>query len=109
MKKSAKPLILYSLLAFILISGFLLGYIGFKIRCDQLRKEIVVQEENIVSKRSRHQFLTARLQYYSSEERIMNIASSELGMIRLEDARIVLEVSREKINMIENRLREKYD
>jgi hypothetical protein len=72
-------------------------------------KEIVELEENIISKRSRHQFLIARLQYYAGEERIINIASTELGMIRREDARIVLEVSRDKIEMISNRLKEKYD
>jgi cell division protein FtsL len=109
MKKSAKPLILYSLLAFVLISVFLLGYIGIKIRCDKLQKEIVSTEESIASKRNRQQYLTARLQYYTSEERIVNIAYTELGMIKREDPRLVLEVSREKINRINDMLKEKYD
>jgi cell division protein FtsL len=109
MKKSAKPLILYSLLTFILLSVFFLGYIRTKIKCDQTRKEIVEIEEAIQSNRKRQVFLTARLQYYSMEERIVNIATTELGMIRRESPRIVLEVSKEKIRMINNRLKEKYD
>jgi cell division protein FtsL len=109
MKKSAKPLIIYSLLVFVFLSVFLLAYIGLKIRCDQLNKEIVSQEEQIASKKNRQMYLTARLQFYTSEERIINIAQNELGMIRRESPRLVLEVSKDKINMIEKKLREKYE
>jgi cell division protein FtsL len=109
MKKSAKPLILFSLIGFILISAFLLGYISTKIKCDGVRKEIVDLEANIVTKKNRQNFLTARLQYYMSEDRITEIASTELGMIRRVEPRIVLEVSKEKINMINNELKQKYD
>jgi cell division protein FtsL len=109
MKKSAKPLIIYSLAVFVFVSFFLLAYIGVKIRNDQLKKEIVSQEEGIASKKNRQMYLTARLQYYTSEERIINIAQTELGMIKREAPRLVLEVSKEKIDQIANKLKVKYD
>jgi cell division protein FtsB len=108
MKKSAKPLILYSLGVFILLAVFLLGYIGTKLKYDQLVREIVVQEETISSLKNRQMFLTARLQYYTSEDQIIKIAESQ-GLIKREDARIVLEVSKQKIMQINNMLKEKYD
>ncbi len=109
MKKSLKPLIAFSLSTFFLLSVFLLGYISVKIKCDQLAKEKVLKEEIINTEKNKQVDLTAKLQLYSSEERITEIASSELGMIKRTDPRIALEVSREKINMIHKKLTERYD
>jgi cell division protein FtsB len=109
MNKSAKPLILYSLAIFILLSVFLTGYIGVKLKYDQLTKEKVRMEEAINTAKNRQLYLTARMQYYTSEDRIVEIAINELGLIRRVDPRIVLEVSKEKIEMISNNLKEKYD
>ena len=109
MKKSLKPLIAFSLSTFFLLSVFLLGYISVKIKCDQLAKDKVLKEEIINTEKNKQVDLTAKLQLYSSEERITEIASSELGMIKRTDPRIALEVSREKINMIHKKLTERYD
>lgn len=109
MKKSLKPLILFSLSTFVLLSVFLLGYISVKIKCDQLSKEKVLKEEIISTEKNKQVDLTAKLQFYTSEERITEIASAELGMIKRSEPRIALEVSKEKINMIHGKLAERYD
>jgi len=93
----------------VLFSVFLLGSISIRIKCDQATKEKVLKEESIASKKDRQVYLTARLQFYTSEDRIVNTAINELNMIKRTEPRIVLDVSREKIERINQILKEKYD
>lgn len=109
MKKSIKPVIAFSLISFLLLAAFLLGYISVKIKCDQLKREKVFKETNILNIQNNRQDLVAQLQNFSSEQRITEIALSELGMIKRTDPRIVIEVSREKIDLINSKLQELYD
>ena len=47
MKKSAKPLILFSLFYMITITLFILGYVGIKLNCEELTKQKVLAEQEI--------------------------------------------------------------
>lgn len=109
MKKSAKPVLFYSFIIFILLAFFLTGYISTKLKYDQLTKEKVRKEAAVEELKHRHITLTAGMQAIISEERIKDIAINELGMIKRVEPRIVLEVSKEKIEMIEQQLAQEHE
>ena len=61
------------------------------------------------SKLTKQVKLIADVQSNSSEERIVKIATKELGMVRRTEPEILLKVSKEKINDVKEALKEKYE
>ena len=109
MKKGAKPLIFFVLFLLVTYSLLILGYVGVKLECELLTKEKFDSQKILDSKINKQTSLIAEVQNLSSEERIVEIASGELNMIKRNEPRILLTVSKEKIETINEALREKYE
>jgi cell division protein FtsB len=109
MKKSAKPLIFFNSFVFIVATSLILGYIGIKLECEKLTKEIILTEERLKEIKNRRTDLTAQDQDLSAEENIVSIAKTELGMIKRTENPAVLDVSKEKIEEISKAVDKKYE
>lgn len=107
-KQSSKPLLVFGLMLFICSALIVLSYVGIKVRCEELVKEKVLEEEKLNLKRNEKIALIAEHQNYNSEERITFLAE-ELGMIKQVEAPVKLKVDKEKIEKLENIISEKYD
>ena len=107
--KNSKPILGYGLLTGVVLTLFALCYVGIKLKCESLIKDKVIALENLQSDRNEKLSLTAQYQYLNSEERISEIAKTELGMIKSPSAVFRLTVSREKIEQIQKEINSKYE
>lgn len=109
MKKSSKPVILLTLFYFITVALFMLGYVGIKLNCEILTKKKVLAQEELSNKKNRMLNLTAQKQSLIGEERILNIARDDLGMVKQDNPILVLSVDKEKIETISQEVIDKYE
>ena len=109
MKKGSKPLIFSMLFLLIVYSMLILGYVAVKQECELLTKEKFENQKTLDSKLNEQVNLIADVQLYSSEERIVKIASEELNMIKRTELQILLKVSKEKIKDVKEAFGEKYE
>lgn len=109
MKKSSKPVILLTLFYFITAALFMLGYVGIKLNCEILTKKKVLAQEELSNKKNWKLNLTAQKQSLIGEERILNIARDDLGMVKQDNPILVLSVDKEKIETISQEVIDKYE
>ncbi len=109
MKKSAKPIIFFILFAFVSSTLMTLIYVGVRLECEKSTKEKVLTEEKLSDLKNWKINLIAQDQALLSEERIVNIAENDLGMIKRTDPTIVLKVDKDKIEKISKQLDKKYE
>ena len=109
MKKSSKPLIAVVVLFLITVAILVLGYVSIKLKCEMMTKQKVLTEEKLNAKNNTKVSLIAEYQYYSSEDRIVEIAKDELGMIKQNSPSIKIDVSKEKIQEISDKIKAKYE
>lgn len=109
MKKGSKPFIFFVLFLLVTYSLIILGYVGVKLECELLTKEKFDAQKVLDAKRNKQVSLIAEVQNLTSEERIVKIASEELNMIKRNEPKIILSVSKDKIDRINEELNEKYD
>jgi hypothetical protein len=109
MKKSAKPLIFFNSFVFIVITSLILGVVGVKLECEKLTKQKVLAGERLSEVKNWKINLTAQDQDLSAEERIVNVAQTELGMIRRTDVPVEISVSKDKIEEISKAIEKKYE
>jgi hypothetical protein len=107
--KNSKPLIGYVLSFGVVCTFFALSYVGIKLKCESLIKEKVISEQSLNSSRNWTLNLTAQFQYLDSEERIVETAANELGMVKGSAPVIRFSVSREKIESIQKEVSAKYE
>jgi len=109
MKKGSKPFLFFSVLLFTTFIVLALFYVGIKLKCEELTKEKILSEKQLDLKKNWQVDLTVKYQFLTSEERITEIAEKELGMIRGGPSILKIEISKQKTETMENRLREKYE
>ncbi|MGA7838068.1 MAG: hypothetical protein WB996_08885 [Ignavibacteriaceae bacterium] len=109
MNKGSKSNILYTLFLFVVITLLGLGYVSIKLTCEKLTKDKVLAEEKLNAVKNTRLSLVAAEQNLSSEERIVKIAESELGMVRNKEPFMQVKVSKEKIDEINKALQKKYE
>ncbi len=109
MKKSSKPLIAVVVLFLITAAVIVLGYVSIKLKCEVMTKQKVLAEEKLNAKNNTKVSLIAEYQYYSSEDRIVEIAKDELGMIKQNNPSIKIDVSKEKVQEISDIINGKYE
>lgn len=109
MKKGSKPFLFFSVLLFTTFIILSLIYIGIKLKCEELTKEKILAEKQLDLKNNWQVNLTVKTQFLTSEERITEIAEKDLGMIRSGSPVLNIKISKQKIDEIENRLKEKYE
>jgi cell division protein FtsL len=109
MKKGSKPFIFFVLFLLITYSLLVLGYVWVKLECDLLAKEKLDNQKLLDSKRNTQLNLIAEIQNLSSEERIIELAQSDLGMIKRNSPKIILKINKDKVEEINESLKEKYE
>lgn len=110
MKKSAKPLIIYAFFLIITSALLILGFVGIKIENEVLTKQKLSAEEKLNAlKNATRDNLNVENQNYSSEERILELAMQQLNMVRPPQPAEIKYVNKEKIEMINKILSEKYE
>jgi len=109
MKKSAKPVIVFLLFVIVVLAAVVLGYVGVKLECEQLTKQKVLSQEKLIAVNNKKTNLTAEVQYLSSEERIVAVAQTELGMIKRTESRLILTLDKSEVDDLDNLLNEKYE
>jgi hypothetical protein len=107
--KNSKPLIGYLLTIGVVLTFYALGYVSIKLKCESLIRQKVIAEESLGSARNLKLNLTAQYQYLNSEERIVEIAGNELGMIKGSAPVIKLTVSSDKIESVQKEINAKYE
>lgn len=109
MKKSSKPTLLLILILLLIITVFALVNVGVKLKYEQqlLSKD---KAEKIFKTESQKKIkLTAEYQTVTAEERIVNTAKSELGMIRNAEDPVVIKFDSKKLEENLETLNKKYE
>lgn len=109
MNKGSKSKIAFALFIFIVFTVLGLGYVSIKLKCEALTKEKVLAEEKLGAYKNTRVSLVASQQFLTSEERIVEIAQNELGMVKNTGPQMMLKVSKDKIDEINKILEEKYE
>ena len=107
--KNSKPFLGYGLLTGIALTLYALSYVGIKLECESLIKDKVITIQNYSSAQNVRLNLTAEFQLLNSEERIVEIAQNELGMVKSPAPVLTLSVSGEKIERIQKEINSKYE
>jgi len=109
MKKSSKPTIFLFLTLLLIVTVFTLVSIGLKLRCEQLSLQ-KDKAENVYKSESQQKIkLTAEYQTVTSEERIIEVANSNLGLIRNMQPVTVLKYDQSMLENVNEVLKEKYE
>ncbi len=109
MKKSSKPTIFIVLTLLLIVTVFALVSIGLKLRCEKLNLQ-KDKDENIYKTENQKKIkLTAEYQTVTSEERIVEVAETELGLIRNIEPVVTLKYDLSKVEEINEVLKEKYE
>jgi cell division protein FtsB len=103
MKKSAKPLILLTLFYIVAITLFILGYVGIKLKCEELTKQKFLTEQELENTKNWQLNLSAQNQALTSEDRIVPLAENELGMIKPVEIPVEMTVDKDKIENIKDK------
>jgi len=109
MKKGSKQKIAMLLIYCIMVAFFVLTYIGIRIRCGELTKAKVMEQEELGDKNNWNLNLIAQRQSLSSEERIVEIAEDKLGLVKDNGQYRTIPVDSEDIVRVEHMLKEKYE
>ncbi len=109
MKKSIKPFIAFSVFLFVVLAFLILVYVSVKLECGKLTREKVITQERLNDLKNWTTNLTAQNQALSSEERIVEIAKNDLGMVRDSVSPVLMTVSKEKIEKISEAINKEHE
>ncbi len=109
MKKSSKPLIVFSLLMILMLTAFGLAYVSLKLEYENLTKK-KLEAENTLNFKEKIQFqLIAKYQEMNSKERIVKIAEDEFGMVPVNNFDLILKINQNDVQRVKDILKEKYE
>lgn len=109
MKKSLKPIVAYLLFVLIVGAIVVVGYVSIKLECEVLTKKIVLTEDELLAVNNKQISLIAEVQYLTSEEIIVPVAHTELGMIKRTNPVKIVVLEKSKVEGLEMFLNEKYE
>jgi cell division protein FtsL len=109
MKKGSKSNIGFTLFLFVVFTLLGLGYVSVKLKCEAMVKERFLLSEKLKAIGNQNTALVGSRQDLSSEERIVDIAKNDLGMVPISEQQIILNASKEKIEEINKILQKKYE
>jgi cell division protein FtsL len=109
MKKSAKPAIFLLITLLLIVTVFALVSIGLKLKYEQFVLQKDKAEKTYKTESQRKIKLTAEYQTVIAEERIVSIAETQLGMIRNVEPAFIVKYDKNKVENLEEILKEKYE
>ena len=109
MKKSAKPAILMVLILLLVATALVLSNVGLRFKYEELVRKKVELDKSLKDQRTKRVNLIAGFQAVSSENKIVFIAESKLGMVRRTQPKIIVNVNNNLIKEVNKKLKAKYD
>ena len=109
MKKSAKPAILAVLILLLVATALVLCNVGLRFKYEELVRKKVELDKSLKDQRTKRVNLIAGFQAVSSENKIVFIAESKLGMVRRTQPKIIINVNNNLITEVNEKLKAKYD
>ncbi len=109
MKKSAKPAILTVLILLLVATTLVLSNIGLRFKYEELVRKKVELDKKLKDQSTKKVNLIAGYQAVSSENKIVFIAESKLGMVRRTQPKIIVNVNIKLIAEVNEKLKAKYE
>ena len=109
MKKSSKPTIFLLITLLLIVTAFALVSIGLKLKYEQFLLQKDKAEKTYKSESEKKIKLTAEYQTVTSEERIVAVAKSELGLIRNIESPFIIKYDKDKIERLIETIKAKYE
>lgn len=109
MSKSAKPLIFYVLFLLVIVTIFFIAVVIVKISYEETIRSKEEVERRLKAENQKLVRLQAEYQDVTTEDKIRFIASTQLGMIKRIEPSILIKVSKEKTEELENEIKLKYE
>ncbi len=109
MKKNSKSKIASALFLLIVFTLLGLGYVSVKLKCEAMIKEKFLLGEKLKAISNHNTALLGQRQDLTSEERIVEIAKNELGMVVDTRPQMKVKVNKKKIDKIDKILKKKYE
>ncbi len=109
MKKSAKPAILTVLILLLVATTLVLSNVGLRFKYEELVRKKVELDKKLKNQRTKKVNLIAGYQAVSSENKIVFIAESKLGMVRRTQPKIIVNVNKKLIAEVNEKLKAKYE
>ena len=109
MKKSSKPIIFMLLTLLLIATVFALVSVGIKLKYEQFLLQKDKAEKIYKSESEKKIKLTAEYQTVTSEERIVAVAKSELGLIRNIESPFIIKYDKDKIERLIETIKAKYE
>ncbi|PJA98004.1 MAG: hypothetical protein CO128_09605 [Ignavibacteriales bacterium CG_4_9_14_3_um_filter_30_11] len=104
MKKKSKKNILFNFILIATIAFFVLAYVGVKLKYDILLKDRTLQEKELKNKNNLQLNLMAHKQSLSTETRIVELASTKLGLVNYLSADQTIIVNKTDIVKLDKKL-----
>ena len=109
MTKSAKPAILTVLILLLVATTLVLSNVGLRFKYEELVRKKVELDKKLKDQRTKKVNLIAGYQAVSSENKIVSIAESKLGMVRRTQPKIIVNVNKKLIAEVNEKLKAKYE
>jgi cell division protein FtsL len=109
MKKSSKPAIFLLITLLLIVTVFALASVGLKLKYEQFLLQKDKAEKSLKVESQRKIKLTAEYQTVTAEERIVEVAKSDLGLVRNIEPAFIIKYDNIKIEEINETLKEKYE
>jgi cell division protein FtsL len=109
MKRSAKPFIIKIIFLLVVVTSMVLISIGLRFKYEELIRTKSELNNTLKDERSKKINLIAEYQAFSSEEKIISVAGSKLGMIRRTQPKITIAVNKNLIKEVNEKLKSNYE
>jgi cell division protein FtsL len=109
MKKSSKPFIIKIIFLLVVVTSMVLVSIGLRFKYEELMREKSEINNKLKEERTQKVNLIAEYQAYSSKEKIISVAENKLGMVRRTQPKITINVSKNLIKKVNNKLKSKHE
>ena len=109
MKKSAKPFIIKIIFLLVVVTTMVLVSIGLRFKYEELMREKSKLNKILKEERSLKVNLIAEYQAYSSKEKIISVAENKLGMIRRTQPKITVNIDKNLIKKVNEKLKTKHE
>ena len=109
MKKSSKPTIFLLITLLLIVTVFALVSIGLKLKYEQFVLQKDKAEKTYKAESQIKIKLTAEYQTVTAEERIVSVAKSDLGLIRNIEPAFIIKYDNNKVEELNETLKEKYE
>ncbi len=109
MKRSSKPFIIKIIFLLVVFTSMVLVSIGLRFKYEELMREKSEINNKLKEERTQKVNLIAEYQAYSSKEKIISVAENKLGMIRRTQPKITINVNKNLIKKVNEKLKSKHE